>query len=92
DEIDDAREELANLANDPLLTLVTHHAFDFDFVGASGKVLQLTNEYELIDQEIIDGLMLNKAIINGDGPSYSNAQVGLLTMAQRLEAFRQQVA
>jgi len=60
--------------------------------GNSGKVLQLTNEYENLNQDIIDGLMLNKAIINGEGPSYSNAQVGLLTMAKRLERFREEVA
>lgn len=88
----DAQDELTALANDPLLTIVTHHAFDFDYVGASGKVLQLTPEYENLNQDIIDGLMLNKAIINGEGPSYSNAQVGLLTMAKRLEKFREEVA
>jgi very-short-patch-repair endonuclease len=92
DDLIQAQDELTALANDPLLTIVTHHAFDFEYVGASGKVLQLTNEYEQINQDIIDGLMLNKAIINGEGPSYSNAQVGLLTMAKRLERFREEVA
>lgn len=92
DDLIQAQDELTALANDPLLTIVTHHAFDFDYVGASGKVLQLTNEYENLNQDIIDGLMLNKAIINGEGPSYSNAQVGLLTMAKRLERFREEVA
>jgi very-short-patch-repair endonuclease len=87
-----AQDELTSLANDPLLTIVTHHAFEFDYVGASGKILQLSQEYENINQDIIDGLMLNKAIINGEGPSYSNAQVGLLTMAKRLERFREEVA
>jgi very-short-patch-repair endonuclease len=92
DDLIQAQDELTALANDPLLTIVTHHAFDFEYVGASGKVLQLTNEYDQINQDIIDGLMLNKAIINGEGPSYSNAQVGLLTMAKRLERFREEVA
>jgi len=64
EDLDSVQEELAAIANDPNLTLVTHHAFDFDYVGASGKVLQLTNEYELIDQEILDGVMLNKALLN----------------------------
>jgi very-short-patch-repair endonuclease len=91
-DLDNIQEELAAVANDPNLTLVTHHAFDFDYVGASGKVLQLTNEFELIDQEILDGVMLNKALLNGEGPTYGNAQVGLLAMAQRLETFRREVA
>ena len=80
EDLDSVQDELAAIANDPNLTLVTHHAFDFDYVGASGKVLQLTNEYELIDQEILDGVMLNKALLNGEGPTYGNAQVGLLAM------------
>ena len=92
EDLDSVQDELAAIANDPNLTLVTHHAFDFDYVGASGKVLQLTNEYELIDQEILDGVMLNKALLNGEGPTYGNAQVGLLAMAQRLETFRREVA
>jgi very-short-patch-repair endonuclease len=92
EDLDNVQEELAAIANDPNLTLVTHHAFDFEYYGASGKVLQLTNEYELIDQEILDGLMLNKALLNGEGPTYGNAQVGLLAMAQRLETFRREVA
>jgi hypothetical protein len=29
-------------------------------VGASGEVLTFTNEFEQIEQETIDGLMLNK--------------------------------
>ena len=92
EDIEGVQQELTNVANDPLLTLVTHHNFDFDYYGANGKVLTLSNEYELIDQDIIDGFMLNKAIINGEGPSYNNAQVGLLTMSKRLERFRGEVA
>jgi hypothetical protein len=30
--------------------------------------------------------------LNGEGPTYGNAQVGLLAMAQRLETFRREVA
>ena len=38
------------IANDPNLTLVTHHAFDMDYVGATGKIHTLNNEFELIEQ------------------------------------------
>jgi very-short-patch-repair endonuclease len=36
--------------------------------------------------------MLSKALLNGEGPTYGNAQVGLLAMQQRLETFRREVA
>jgi very-short-patch-repair endonuclease len=63
-----------------------------EWYGATGKIHPLTGEFELIEQEILDGVMLNKALLNGEGPTYGNAQVGLLAMAQRLETFRREVA
>ena len=91
-DLDSVQDQLSAVANDPNLTLVVPHAFDYKFVGASGQVLQLSNEFELIDQEILDGLMLNKALLNGEGPAYGNAQVGLISMNERLETWRRKVA
>jgi len=92
EDIDNVQDELASIANDPNLTLVTHHNFDMEWYGATGKIHPLTGEFEVIEQEILDGVMLNKALLNGEGPTYGNAQVGLLAMAQRLETFRREVA
>ena len=90
-DIADIQAQLANTSNDPNLTLVTHHAFDLEWYGASGKVLQVQPEYEHIDQEILDGLMINKALLNGEGPTYSNAAIGVEAMIDRLEAWRQEL-
>ena len=92
EDIDNAQDELAAIANDPNLTLVTHHAFDMEYIGATGKIHTLNNEFELIEQEILDGVMLNKVLLNGEGPSYSNGQVGLIAMEKRLDTFRNEVA
>ena len=92
EDIDNAQDELAAIANDPNLTLVTHHAFEMDYVGATGKIHTLNNEFEMIEQEILDGVMLNKVLLNGEGPSYSNGQVGLIAMEKRLDTFRNEVA
>lgn len=91
-DLDSVQDQLAAVANDPNLTLVTPHAFDYKFVGANGQVLQITNELELLDQELLDGLMLNKALLNGEGPAYGNAQVGLMSMNERLETWRREVS
>lgn len=64
---------LANTANDPNMTIVTHHAFEMDFIGASGKVLTLSNELEFINQEILDGMMINNALLNGEGPNFTQS-------------------
>jgi very-short-patch-repair endonuclease len=84
--------QLAETANDPNLTIVTHHAFEFQFEGASGKVLTLSNEFEFINQEVLDGMMINNALLNGEGPTFASASVGIEAMIQRLNTFRNMVS
>lgn len=60
--------------------------------GNSGKVLTLSNEFELINQEILDGLMINNALLNGEGPNFSSAAVGIEAMIQRLDSFRKSLS
>jgi very-short-patch-repair endonuclease len=86
------QNQLAQTANDPNLTIVTHHAFELDWIGASGRVLTLSNEFEFINQEILDGMMINNALLNGEGPSFSNAEVGINAMIDRLQTFRREIA
>jgi hypothetical protein len=91
EDIQDVQEQLANVANDPLLTIVTHHNFSLDWFGSNGKILPVTNEFENIDQNILDGMMINKALLNGEGPAYNAAGVGLQFTQKRLEKFRSEV-
>jgi hypothetical protein len=70
-DISDTQRLLTMSANDPNMTLVAHHNFEYEWVGASGKVLQLTKEYELIDQAIVKGLGVNEALLSGCIPDYS---------------------
>lgn len=77
EDIADVQSQLANVANDPNLTLVTHDAFDFEFVGATGKIHNLTNEMEQIGKEILDGMMLNQAILNGEASCHDEQTLTL---------------
>jgi len=86
------QEQLAQTANDPNLTFVTHHAFELQWEGASGKVLTLSNEFDFINQEILDGMMINNALLNGEGPTYNNDAIGIESMIERLETFRREIA
>jgi very-short-patch-repair endonuclease len=87
-DIADVQNQLAQVANDPNLTLVTHHAFDYDWIGTNGKVLQLSNEYDLINKEILQGLMLNEALLSGEMAGYSSAAIGAEALLQRMESWR----
>ena len=86
------QSQLAQTANDPNLTIVTHHAFELEWYGAAGKVLTLSNEFDFINQEVLDGMMINNALLNGEGPNFSNAAVGIEAMIERLETFRREMS
>lgn len=70
-EISDVQQQLAQVANDPNLTLVTHHAFEYEWIGTTGKVLQLNNEYEMVNKEILQGLMVNESLLSGEMGAYA---------------------
>jgi hypothetical protein len=49
-------------------------------------------EFELIAQEILDGLMINKSLLNGEGPQFATASIGIEAMITRLEQWRSELA
>jgi very-short-patch-repair endonuclease len=69
-DLSDVQAQLGAVANDPNMTIVTHHAFEYEWYGATGKIHNITQELELIGKEILDGLMLNQAILNGEMSGY----------------------
>tara|TARA_Y100000034_G_scaffold136138_1_gene211021 strand:- start:473 stop:5947 length:5475 start_codon:yes stop_codon:yes gene_type:complete len=48
--------------------------------GNTGKIHNITNELEQIGKEILDGLMLNQAILNGEAPGYNCHDEETLTL------------
>jgi very-short-patch-repair endonuclease len=84
----DVVNQLSAVANDPNLTVVTHHAFEYEWYGATGKIHNITQELEFISKEILDGLMLNQSILNGEMAGYTSAQVGIEVLIRRLDNWR----
>lgn len=48
--------------------------------GNSGKILQVTQEMEHIDKELLDGMMINQALLNGEAQSYACHSEDTLTL------------
>jgi len=80
EDLQDVVQQLGAVANDPNLTIVTHHAFDYEWYGATGKIHNITQELEHIGKEILDGLMLNQAILNGEMGGYNCMDEKTLTL------------
>jgi len=91
-DIADVQQQLAQTANDPNLTLVTHHNLDYEWYGASGKFATLANEFDFVNKEILQGLMISEALLSGEAASYQSAAIGAEVMVQRMEAWRLELA
>jgi len=66
EDLQDISNQLAVVANDPNLTVVSHHALDINWIGAAWKIQNISEDIEYVGKEILDGLMLNQALLNGE--------------------------
>lgn len=87
-DLDSLRDTLMMADEDPNFILVYHYALQTDYVGSSGKILPLNQEFDFIQKELMNGLMINQALVDGSGPTYANAQVGMDALAKRYMAYR----
>lgn len=88
DDIDDFRDMLYEADGDPSFFLVYHYGLQFEYVGSSGHILPLNTEFDFIQKELMNGLCINEAMLNGDGPTYANARIGFNTLAGRYMSYR----
>ena len=92
EDIAETQAQMSAIANDPNITIVTHHAFDYEWHGADGKIHNIDSAMEMIGKEILDGLMLNQAILNGEMQGYAGAAVGIEILIKRLDSWRAALA
>ncbi len=82
------REMITEAQNDPNFSLITHDAFEVQYVGATGQIVDVTAYYKLIEDNVLTGLFISKAMTSGEGPTYANAQVAYEVLQKRYVFFR----
>lgn len=73
---------------DPDAKLITHGAVTVEKVSNAGQTLDVAQDLELIMKNLYTGLMVPEAIMNGEGPNYATASIGLEVLRARYERFR----
>ena len=86
EDIDNFRDVLLDADQDPNYFIVYHYALSFDYVGSAGKILPLQQEFDFIHSEILEGLCINQAMLNGEG--YQGAAAGMEAIAKRYMSYR----
>ena len=85
------RELLLDANNDPMFNIITHYAVSVDVIGASGKILPITNELDWVDKRIMTRMFTNKALTTGEGPNFATASVALRALMSRYLVIRTMV-
>lgn len=87
-DLNEFRDMLMMSDEDPYNFIVYHYGVQMDYVGSTGKILPLNTEFDFIQKELMNGLGINEALLNGQGPTYANAQVGMDALAKRYMSYR----
>jgi len=72
--------------------LITHAGVTVERVGASGQVLDIGPDMELIIKNIYTGLMVPPAVVDTESAVYASASIGLEVLRQRYFNFRHMMA
>jgi len=92
EELEQFSSLVASIGHNPTKAIVYHHALQVQYVGASGQLLPVWQEMDVIDKEIMAGLMISSAFITGEGATFANASVALDVLIQRYLALRDRIA
>jgi very-short-patch-repair endonuclease len=60
--------------------------------NSSGKVLQVNQEFDFCNKEILQGLMINEALLSGEQGGYQSSAIGAEGLIQRMESWRLELA
>lgn len=72
--------------------IISHAGIDIQRIGASGSIIDIAGDMAFIVENILNGLMVPKAVITQEGASFNSASVGLEVLKQRYASFRAMMA
>jgi hypothetical protein len=92
EDLEEWRHVIEEAQYDKDFKIITHHGITIERVGASGSVLDIAGDMELIIKNIHHGLMVPQAIIDTESAVYASASIGLEVLRQRYFNFRNMLA
>jgi hypothetical protein len=72
EELDDLRTQVDLSYMDPEYTIITNYAVTWEQIGAQDRLIDLSREYEVIDNQIFAGLGVTRELLTGDGAFSGN--------------------
>jgi hypothetical protein len=72
EELDDLRTQVDLSYMDPEYTIITNYAVTWEQIGAQDRLIDLSREYEVIDNQIFAGLGVTRELLTGEGAFSGN--------------------
>lgn len=73
-EIDDLRDQIDQSYMDPEFSIISNYEWDWEQIGADGRILDLQGEYEMIESQVFAGMGVTRELLTGEG-SYSGERM-----------------
>ncbi|MFA5733346.1 MAG: hypothetical protein WC934_15275, partial [Acidithiobacillus sp.] len=87
-DINDLRNQVEIAKENPDTAIITNYQVDWNQVGADQGLMQLSSEWDWIENELMIGTMTNKQFLLGEGP-FAGGETVLEILSQRYAVFRE---
>jgi hypothetical protein len=74
-ELENMKNMINQAVQNPPFSMVFPPIIKYEALGVSGKLIPFGEDYEYIHDQILVGMGVNKNLICGDGPSFSNSKL-----------------
>ena len=87
-DVDNLREQVDLALVDPDFSIITNYQVNWEEMGSNGRLLELSGEYEHIENSLFAGLGVTREILTGEG-TYSGSRVTLEIMNTQYLLYRE---
>lgn len=87
-QVDELREQVDLALVDPDFSIVANYEIHWDEMGSNGRLLELSGEYEHIENSLFAGLGVTREILTGEG-TYTGNRITLEIMNTQYLLFRE---
>lgn len=87
-DVDSLREQVDLALVDPDFSIITNYEVHWDEMGSNGRLLELSGEYEHIENSLFAGLGVTREILTGEG-TYAGNRVTLEVLNTQYLLFRE---
>ena len=86
-DIEELRQQVDAALNDPDYAIISNYQIVWELIGTAQSFINVADEWNYMNDEILMGLQMNKAFLQGEA-SYAGGQAVLQLMEQRYAVFR----